>query len=87
MKTGTPHSNVVKGNAAKPQSALAHDIAFAFVVAVILLVGIGDGALSLHAASAVTSEVEPARPPRETVYFPSQYVNHGRDIPDQPPTF
>jgi lysozyme family protein len=86
INTGKAQSKAINGDAEAQQSTLAHDLAFASVVAVILGVGILGGAVSPE-ATALTAEVEAARPSRETVYFPSQYVNQGREIPEPAPTF
>ena len=85
--TGHPHLKVVEGNAANPRSPLARDLVFALVLAAVLFVGTGGSALSAQTPTAVTAEIEVARPPRETVYFPSQYVNPGREIPEPAPAF
>ena len=86
MNTGKPRLNTVDGNATDPRSTVARDLVFA-LAAVILLAGLPVDAVSAQTEIAMTAEVEVARPPRETVYFPSQYVNQGREIHELAPTF
>ena len=86
MKIGKPCLKVVKESAARPTSP-KRDVALTLVVAAILFAGAFGSVLPPQTATAVVSEIEAAKPSSETVYFPSQYVNQGREIHEPTPTF
>jgi hypothetical protein len=86
MKT-TPRLKVVKDPVPSERPRLRRDGVLAFLVVTILFSGALGGAPSPLSAAAVTGMTEPVVPSQETIYFPSQYVNQGREIPDPAPTF
>jgi len=72
-----------------PASSLRRDIALAVTVAALLLMGMAiGGTFAPQPEPIVAAQSAPAaEPTQEFVYFPSQYVNQGVEIPEQIPTF
>lgn len=73
----------------KAGPSLSRDVVLGIIVVGILLMGIGAGAAfqpQPHTPAAEPQTV-PSQPSAEFVYFPSQYVNQGTEIPEPIPTF
>ena len=77
------------GDASRAPSGLPLDIAFgAIVVAILLTVVAAGGAFAPEwGAPVAEQQASAAQPSQEFVYFPSQYVNQGTEIPDASSTF
>ena len=70
-------------------SALPREVAFAAVIAALLLAGVAVGAsLAARPESLLVQAVQgPAAVPLEFYYFPSQYVNQGIESTEEIPTY
>ena len=87
MNTGNSHLNLVNTDPARPRSTLRRDLAVALVVVAVLVVGALGGGLFRETPTAVAAAPAAAEPSQETAYFPSQYVNQGKEVSDPTPTF
>jgi len=73
-----------------PAYSLRRDIALALIVVALLMTGVALGGMfAPHAAPAFAapSGAQESKSTEKFVYFPSQYVNQGVDIPEPTPTF
>lgn len=79
------------GSPTRAPSGLSRDIVLAVIFVVILLTGVAaGGALAPEpGAPAAEPQASAAQPSASEafVYFPSQYVNQGAEIPEPVPTF
>jgi hypothetical protein len=76
------------GTASAPSAR--RDVALAMAVVTLLLMGVAVGgtlAPQAEPAIATQSGAAAAQPSQEFVYYPSQYVNQGLEIPEPIPTF
>ena len=87
MNTGNSNMDVMNSAPARPQSSLRRDLAVALLVAAGLVAGALGGGVLREAPTAVAATSAAVEPSQETVYFPSQYVNQGKEIPEPAPTF
>ena len=89
MSTSRRRFDVVEGNASESSSTLRRDVALALVVAAIVLWGTAAGTFSPQPAPEMTLRTEDsaAQLAHEFVYFPSQYVNQGTEVPEPVATF
>lgn len=77
---------VVRPESREPMAR--RDVALAIVIVALLLAGVALGALRAAQAPAVAAAIEnEAQEAGEFVYFPSQYVNQGVEVPEDVPTF
>ena len=84
--SGRPDGEAGDGPARPPR----REIAAAIIVVALLLTGVAVGAARAprpEQAVAAQSAGDAAQPPQEFIYFPSQYVNQGAEIPEPIPTF
>jgi hypothetical protein len=77
------------GNESQSTPRLPRDVVMAVIVSAVLLAGIGAGAAFSpdSGTHAVATQAVASQPSQEFVYFPSQYVNQGTEIPEPTPTF
>jgi hypothetical protein len=77
------------GDASRASSGLPLDIALAAIFVAILLMGVAAGGAFAPEWGAPVAEPQAsaAQPSQEFVYFPSQYVNQGTEIPGPSATF
>jgi hypothetical protein len=80
---------ITDGDASRAPSGLPLDIALGAIVVAILLTGVAAGGAFAPDWGAPVAEPQAsaAQPSQEFVYFPSQYVNQGTEIPEPTPTF
>jgi hypothetical protein len=85
------HLTVIPGASEnrKAGPSLSRDAVVAMIVVTALLMGIGAGAAFQPQPGTPAAEPQSvaSQPSGEFVYFPSQYVNQGTEIPEPVPTF
>ena len=88
MHISKQHLSVISGAAddgiSNTPFVLRRDVALALIVVAILLLGAAVGTFSPQTGVVPAGQVETAspQPSNDFVYFPSQFVNQGTEMPD-----
>ena len=82
-------SDAADGAHSVPPSGMRRDVALAVIFIAILLLGMVVGSVSTQPGAAAAGHVEivSPQPSNDFVYFPSQFVNQGTEMPETPAQF